>query len=96
MQQITIFTGEENGESLKEYASRYNKNDQDKITFQFREFVNKYLKNELPDFETKTVIIDKIPNWELIKIYRIILKLDHKDFTLFVYYKAEDIVNKYA
>lgn len=96
MQQITIFTGEESDESLNEYASRYNKDAQDRITFQFKEFVNKYLKKELPDFETKTVIIDKIPNWELIKIYRIILQLNHKDFTLFVHYKAEEIVNKYA
>lgn len=96
MQQITIFTGEENEEDFKNYASEFIKNSKDSITFTFKDFLNKYLKRDLPDLSGKSIVIDQIPNWELIRIYRVILNLECKAFTLVVHYKAEDLVNKYA
>ncbi len=95
MQQITIFTGEENEEDFKNHASEFTKDSKDSITFTFKDFLNRYLKRDLPNLSGKSIVIDQIPNWELIKIYRVILNLECKTFTLFVHYKAEDLINKY-
>lgn len=95
MKQITIFTGNEKDETYKNYASEFPKNNKNRLLFSFNDFTTKYLKKELPNLKSKDVIIDKIPNWELVKIYRIILTLEHNTFTIFVNYKEADVINKY-
>lgn len=96
MKQITIFSGNERDETYKNYAKEFPKNNKDRLKISCKDFVSKYLKKELPNFRNKSIIIDQIPNWELIKIYRIILNLEHNVFTLFIDYKEEDVVNRYS
>jgi hypothetical protein len=94
MKQITIFAGEKDEIEYNKNAAK--ETDKKEQTFNFRDFLNKYLKRDLPSFKAeKSIIINEIPNWELLKVYRAILNLEHNNFILIVNYKEEDLINKY-
>lgn len=94
MKQITIFAGEK--QEIEFTKNSKNLMKQERISFDFKDFLNKYLKRQLPDFPPKeTVIITEIKNWELIKVYRAVLNINHNNFILIVNYNEDDLINTY-
>jgi len=99
MKQITIITGDLKNDDFKEYSQAFKKKKEKCLTINFTDFINKYVKRNLEELDKLSpvdqIIITDIPNWQLAKIYRIILNLQHEYFVLIVLYNEKELVNKY-
>jgi hypothetical protein len=100
MKQITIITGDLKNAEFKDCSEAFKKKYEYRLTYSFNELINKYLKSsfleELDNIAADDqIMITDIPSWQLAKIYRIILNLQHEYFTLIVLYNEHELINKY-